>query len=86
MGRRRLIGWIVDVPLAPPAGLEGELRSIESVIDFEPLLPADLMQLADFTASYYAAPIGEVLKTLLPGQLPAWGDRRLELTNRGALA
>ena len=86
VGRRRLIGWIVDVPLAPPAGLEGELRSIESVIDFEPLLPADLMQLADFTASYYAAPIGEVLKTLLPGQLPAWGDRRLELTNRGALA
>lgn len=86
VGRRRLVGWIVDLPSAPPAGLDSELRSIESVIDFEPLLPDDLMRLADFTASYYAAPIGEVLKTLLPGVLPAWGDRRVELTNRGALA
>lgn len=86
VGRRRLVGWIVDLPSAPPAGLEKELRSIESVIDFEPLLPDELMRLADFTASYYAAPIGEVLKTLLPGTLPAWGDRRVELTNRGALA
>lgn len=86
VGRRRLVGWIVDLPSAPPPGLKNELRSIESVIDFEPLLPGDLMELADFTASYYAAPIGEVLKTLLPGTLPAWGDRRVELTNRGALA
>jgi len=86
VGRRQLVGWIVDLPPAAPAGLESELRSIESIIDFEPLLPSDLMKLADFTASYYAAPIGEVLKTLLPGVLPAWGDRRVELTNRGALA
>ncbi len=86
VGGRRLVGWIVDLPSTPPAGLQGEVRSIESVIDFEPLLPADLMKLADFTASYYAAPIGEVLKALLPGTLPAWGDRRVELTNRGALA
>lgn len=86
VGRRRLVGWIVDLPSAPPENLEQELRSIESVIDFEPLLPEDLMKLADFTASYYAAPIGEVLKTSLPGTLPAWGDRRVELTNRGALA
>ncbi|MYH23814.1 MAG: primosomal protein N' [Holophagales bacterium] len=86
VGRRRLVGWIVDLPSGPPAGLEKELRSIESVVDVEPLLPDDLMQLAGFTASYYAAPIGEVLKSLLPGTLPAWGDRRVELTNRGALA
>ncbi|MDE2922273.1 MAG: primosomal protein N' [Acidobacteriota bacterium] len=86
VGRRRLVGWVVGLPPAPPAGLEEGLRSIESVMDFERLLPDDLMKLADFTAAYYAAPIGEVLKTLLPGTLPASGDRRLELTNRGALA
>lgn len=86
VGRRRLVGWIVDLPPEAPPGLAKELRSIESVIDFEPLLPGDLMKLAAFAASYYVAPIGEVLKTLLPGALPAWGDRRVELTNRGALA
>ena len=86
VGRRRLVGWIVDLPSEPPAGFENELRPIEAVVDFEPLLPDDLLELADFAASYYAAPIGEVLKSLLPGTLPAWGDRRVELTNRGALA
>ncbi len=86
LGRRRLVGWIVDLPPEPPPGLSAELRDIESIVDSEPLLPDDLMTLASFAASYYVAPIGEVLKTLLPGRLPAWGDRRIELTDRGALA
>ncbi len=86
VGRRRLVGWIVDLPPEAPAGLQSELRPIEAVIDFEPLLPDDLMKLAGFASSYYAAPIGEVFRSLLPGALPAWGDGRVQLTNRGALA
>lgn len=85
VGRRRLTGWIVGLPSKPPAEVEDGLRPIESVIDFEPMLPDDLMELADFASSYYAAPIGEVLKNFLPGRIAASGDRRLELTNRGAL-
>ncbi len=79
------MGWIVDLPDAPPPNLDGDLRPIDAVVDFEPLLPQDLMDLARFASSYYAAPLGEVLKNFLPGSLPAWGDRRVELTSRGAL-
>lgn len=85
MGRRRLTGWVVGLPGRPPADVESQLRPIESVLDLEPLLPEDLMEIARFASSYYAAPIGEVLKNMVPARLPGWGDARAELTNRGAL-
>ena len=85
VGKRRLTGWIVGLPARPPAGVETQLRPIESVVDLEPVLPDDLMEIARFASSYYTAPIGEVLRNMVPGQLTGWGDRRVELTNRGAL-
>lgn len=85
VGRRRLTGWVVGLPGRPPADVESQLRPIESVLDLEPLLPEDLMEIARFASSYYAAPIGEVLKNMVPARLPGWGDARAELTNRGAL-
>ncbi len=86
VGKRRLTGWIVDLPSTPPVGVDTDIRPVESVVDFEPLLPADLMDLADFAADYYAAPLGEVLQVMLPGRVSGWGDRKVELTDRGALA
>ncbi len=86
VGKRHVTGWIVGLPVRPPAEVEGQLRPIESVVDLEPVLPDDLMEIARFVSSYYAAPIGEVLKNMIPGRLPGWGDVRAELTNRGALA
>ncbi|MCY3964360.1 MAG: primosomal protein N' [Acidobacteria bacterium] len=85
VGRRRLTGWVVGLPGSPPTDIESQLRPIESVLDLEPLLPEDLMEIARFASSYYAAPIGEVLKNMVPARLPGWGDARAELTNRGAL-
>ena len=85
VGKRRVTGWIVGLPDRPPAEFETQLRAIESVVDLEPVLPDDLMEIARFASSYYAAPIGEVLRNMIPGRLPGWGDARAELTNRGAL-
>lgn len=85
VGRRRLTGWVVGLSGRPPRDVESQLRPIESVLDLEPLLQEDLMEIARFASSYYAAPIGEVLKNMVPARLPGWGDARAELTNRGAL-
>ena len=85
VGKRRVTGWIVGLPGRPPAEVETQLRAIESVVDLEPVLPDDLMEIARFASSYYAAPIGEVLRNMIPGRLPGRGDARAELTNRGAL-
>jgi len=84
VGKRRLTGVIVAVHGRRPEGIE--LRAVEEILDVEPVLPADLLELARFTAAYYMAPLGEVVRTMLPSDLPPWGDRRVWLTDAGALA
>jgi primosomal protein N' (replication factor Y) (superfamily II helicase) len=84
MGKRRLTGLIVSLHDQPPEGVD--LKPVEEVLDREPVLTPDLLELARFTADYYMAPLGEVVRTMLPAHLPPWGDRRVRLTNAGALA
>jgi primosomal protein N' (replication factor Y) (superfamily II helicase) len=47
---------------APPV----EARPIVAVLDQEPILTPELMELASWIAQYYLAPLGEVLRTMLP--------------------
>jgi primosomal protein N' (replication factor Y) len=84
MGRRRLTGVIVNVHENRPEGIT--LRPLVEILDREPVLTPDLLELARFTAGYYMAPLGEVVRTMLPSDLPPWGDRKVWLTNTGALA
>ena len=84
VGQRRLTGTIVAVPEQPPAGIE--LREIERLVDLEPILTEDLLELAGFVARYYKAPPGEVVRAMLPAQLAPWGEQSIRLTNAGALA
>ena len=62
--REQLIGVITGVLDEEPAGLE--LRAVTTVLDAEPLLPAALLELARWIADYYLAPLGEVLRAMLP--------------------
>ncbi len=84
VGRRRLVGVVVARPEAGPPGVT--LRPLDAVLDHEPVLDGALLDLAGFVADYYFAPLGEVVRTLLPADLPPWGDRRVWLTDAGALA
>lgn len=84
VGPRRLTGVLLRTHREPPAGVR--LRDLDSVLDREPVLTPDLLSLADFIAGYYLAPVGEVLRSMVPSQLPPWGDRKVRLTDRGALA
>ncbi len=84
VGGRRLVGVIVGRRDEPPVGIVP--RPLEAVVDPLPVLPPALLDLAAFTADYYLAPIGEVLRAMLPAELPPWGDRRVWLTDRGSLA
>ncbi len=43
-----------------------QLKRIEHVIDDEPLLPPDVVDLARWLAGYYHHPVGDVLKTVMP--------------------
>lgn len=68
-GTRRLTGVILRAHNEPP---EYETREVLSLIDDEPVLDAELLKLAHWIAEYYCAPLGEVLR----GMLPLGGEMR----------
>ena len=43
-----------------------EIRYLEAVLDDEPLLSDPLLELGEWMAQYYLAPLGEVLRGMLP--------------------
>jgi primosomal protein N' (replication factor Y) len=62
---QRLMGVVVRVHEEPPP--EGiETKQVQQVLDAAALLPDELMQLARWIAQYYVAPLGEVLRGMLP--------------------
>jgi primosomal protein N' (replication factor Y) (superfamily II helicase) len=84
VARRHLTGVVLGPREEPPEGVA--LRGLLEVLDAEPVVPADLLRLAEFASGYYLAPIGEVLRAMLPPELEPWGRQRVRLTDRGALA
>ncbi len=61
----KLIGVVTAIDAKPPTP-EMEVRYLEAVLDEEPLLSPHLLELAEWTAQYYLAPLGEVLRAMLP--------------------
>ncbi len=62
---QRLMGVVVRVHQDAPA--DGfEIKPLQQVLDYEALLPDELMKLAAWIAAYYVAPLGEVLRGMLP--------------------
>jgi primosomal protein N' (replication factor Y) len=79
-----MTGYVVAARAAAPEGFS--TRAIEALIDREPVLPQELLELARFAAEYYLTPLGDVLAAMIPAEADSWGDRRVRLTDRGALA
>ncbi|XKM13421.1 primosomal protein N' [Orbaceae bacterium ac157xtp] len=64
-GNRHMIGLIVN--LSPNSEYDvDKLKSIDDVIDVEPIFPPTLWQLLLWSADYYHYPLGEVLFHALP--------------------
>src|SRR6266702_312772 len=62
---QRLMGVVVRVHEDAPAdGIE--VKPVQQVLDDAALLPDELMRLAGWIAQYYVAPLGEVLRGMLP--------------------
>ena len=60
----KLIGVVTAVDVKVPPDVE--IRSLEAVLDGVALLDEQLMTLAEWMAQYYLAPLGEVLRGMLP--------------------
>jgi primosomal protein N' (replication factor Y) len=62
---QRLVGVVVALHDVTP-GPEVEVKAVERVLDEEALLSNELMELGKWIAQYYCAPLGEVLRSMLP--------------------
>ena len=67
----------------PPAV---EAKPLLRVLDAEPILSADLLQLAEWVAHYYLSPIGEVLRTMLPLAAEVQRENFYRITEAGMAA
>ena len=74
LGRQTRTGVVASFADAAPPGA---LRPILDVLDTEPFVPPDLLELCRWTAGYYLAPLAEVLAAVVPVSLPAPGQERV---------
>ena len=66
--KRKIVG--IFLALASETDIDPQkLKSIEAVLDVEPILPPDLLKFCLWAADYYHHPLGEVLHTALPALL-----------------
>src|SRR5262249_3515725 len=62
--KKSLVGVLVEfVDVAPE---DTKVREIACVLDLVPALPPKLIEFANWIAGYYLAPIGDVLRAILP--------------------
>ena len=62
-GGRKLTGVVLAVHSKPP---KGAIKDVFRLLDEEPVLDAGLIDLGRWIASYYCAPLGEVLRGMTP--------------------
>jgi len=85
-GRKRITGYIVALlqSLDPATELtDTDIKDAEELLDAEPLLTPEVLEITRWVAEYYAAPWGEVLKASLPAGLNATVEQILSITSEG---
>ena len=81
---RAIVGVVLD-PAArkpDPARIK-QIREIVEVLDAVPALPPKLLELGRWVSNYYVAPIGEVLRAMLPPQIDLRHEREYAPTDAG---
>jgi primosomal protein N' (replication factor Y) len=79
-GSRKLTGVVLRVHSDPP---QVETREALRLIDAQPVLDDALLELGNWIASYYCAPLGEVLRGMLPLASEIRSGKIYSLTDAG---
>jgi len=79
-GTRKLTGVVLAVRAEAP-GVRA--RSVEKLLDEEPIFDTALLRLANWVAAYYCAPLGEVLRSMAPTSAETSRSKVYSLTDAG---
>lgn len=85
-GKRNLTGYTVELHETLDEGLEIDAENIKDAIellDEEPLLTDEILRLTQWTADYYSASWGEVLKASLPAGVNVETEQIVQITSNG---
>jgi len=86
LGKRMLTGYALDVFDSLPEDSDVEpkkIKNINEVLDEEPILTPEIIELARWTADYYLSFIGEVLRASLPAGMSKKGERQFAISDHG---
>ncbi|MEP6901928.1 MAG: primosomal protein N', partial [Actinomycetota bacterium] len=85
-GKRQLTGYAVALhtKISPELEIEEEtIKEALELLDSEPLLTEEIIRLTQWSADYYAASWGEMLKASLPAGINATTEQVYSITARG---
>ena len=86
LGRKLTTGYIVGLrdKLGPGSSLiESEIKEVRELLDVEPVVTPELLQITRWVSDYYGSPWGEVIKAALPPGISANIDQFLSITAAG---
>jgi primosomal protein N' (replication factor Y) len=84
-GRRAMVGLGMAESELPPAGAPASTRikEVASLMDSVPALSPNLLTLGQWISRYYAAPIGETMRAMLPPEIELRHEREYLVTDAG---
>jgi primosomal protein N' (replication factor Y) len=80
-GHRRVTGYAIEERHRMPGAVK--LKEISALVDEEPLVTEELLDLARWMSAYYVYPLGEVLKAVLPASIRGRGRPAREDETQG---
>ncbi len=86
LGPKPTAAYIVDLLPRLRDGtslVESEIKDIQELLDVDPPLTLEVLELTRWVADYYAAPWGEVLRAALPAGINASVEQIISITDQG---
>ena len=86
LGAKPTPAYIVDLLPRLRTGtslIEAEIKEVQELLDVDPPLTREVLELTRWVADYYAAPWGEVLRAALPAGINASVEQTISITDKG---
>jgi primosomal protein N' (replication factor Y) (superfamily II helicase) len=86
LGAKPLTGYIVALLPSLRIGtslVESEIKEVQELLDVDPPLTAEILEITRWVADYYAAPWGEVMRAALPAGINATVEQAVSITAQG---
>src|SRR5213082_2199895 len=89
LGAKAVTGYIVALVPQLRTGtslIESEIKDVQELLDADPPLTPEVLEITRWVADYYAAPWGEVMRAALPAGINATVEQTVSIADEGRRA